>query len=215
MADMTTPLEHNARDLEQELAWLARVIDARFKLYFGHEAAPQSVSEVAPPELGDSPSAYAAFLRHYQFGFAERLALVLALVGHLRPQLLDIFHTKNKTFDRRFTEFGGARDANGDFLPSGETLAFLLGGAEVAGRLAVESLFDRDHYFARHDMLRLAPQNRDEHFMKAPLRLSDEFLGRLTTGQVRRPDFSADFPARHIETALDWSDLVLHPATLT
>ena len=205
----------NARDLEQELAWLARLIDARFKLYFGHEAAPQSVLEVAPPQLTGSPSAYAAFVRHYELPLAERTAIVLALVPHLRPQLLDIFHTRNKTFDRRFTEFGGVRDANGDFTPTGETLAFLLAGADVAGRLAVEALFDRDHYFAKHDLLRLAPQNRDEHFMKAPLRLSDDCLGRLTTGHVRRPDLSPDFPARHIETGLDWNDLVLHPATLS
>jgi len=51
--------------------------------------------------------------------------------------------------------------------------------------------------------------------MKSPLRVSEEFLGLVTTGQARRPDLSADFPARHIETKLDWSDLVLHPGTLT
>ena len=27
-------IQHNARDLELELAWFARVLDARFKLYF-------------------------------------------------------------------------------------------------------------------------------------------------------------------------------------
>jgi AAA+ superfamily predicted ATPase len=208
-------IELNARDLEQELAWLARVIDARFKIYFGHDAAPKGVLEAVPPDLGKSESAYAAFVRHYEWSFAERAAVVLALAPHVRPQLLDIFHTKNSTFDRRFTEFGGVRDANGDFVPTGETLAFLLAGADVAGRLAVERLFDRDHYFAKHDLLRLAPQSREERFMKAPLRLSDECLGRLTTGQVRRPDLSPDFPARHIETALDWNDLVLHPTTLS
>ena len=207
-------IEHNARDLEQELAWLARVIDARFKLYFGHEAAPKSVLDIAPPELAESQSAYAAFVRHHRFSFAERVALVLALAPHLRPQLLDIFHTKNSTFDRRFTEFGGVRDANGDFVPTGETLAFLLAGSDVAGRLAVQALFDRDHSFAKHDILRLVPQGRDEPFMKAPLRISDECLGHITTGRVRRPELSAEFPARHIETRLDWSDLVLHPGTL-
>jgi SpoVK/Ycf46/Vps4 family AAA+-type ATPase len=51
--------------------------------------------------------------------------------------------------------------------------------------------------------------------MKAPLRLSEECLGLATRGQPRRPDLSADFPARHIETKLDWADLVLHPSTLT
>ena len=33
-----TPLQQNARDLEQELSWFARVLDTRFKLYFGQDA---------------------------------------------------------------------------------------------------------------------------------------------------------------------------------
>ena len=41
----------NARDLELELAWLIRVIDTRFKLYFGHDCEHESVFDVAPPEL--------------------------------------------------------------------------------------------------------------------------------------------------------------------
>ena len=212
---MTPVIERNARDLEQELAWLARVLDARFKLYFGQDAGVKSVFEIEPPELARSESAYAGFVRHYAPSFAERLALVLGLVPHIRPLLLDVFHTRNKTFDRKFTEFGGVRDAGGDFVPTGETLAFILAGSDLQGRFALQAMFDRDHYFARHDVLRLVPQSRDEPLLKAPLRLSEDCLGLITTGQPRRPDLSADFPARHIETGLDWADLVLHPNTLT
>ena len=212
---MASPIELNACDLERELAWFARVLDARFKLYFGQQAGCNSVFEIAPPELDSSESPYAGFLRNYQLSFAERVAVVLGLVPHIRPQLLDIFHTKNKTFDRKFTEFGGICDANGDFVPTGDTLAFILAGADLESRLALQTMFDRDHCFAKHDILRPIPQGRDEPLMKAPLRLSEECLGRVTTGHPRRPDLSVDFPARHIETKLDWSDLVLHPGTLT
>jgi len=211
---MAAPIELNARDLERELAWFARVLDARFKLYFGQAADCDSVFEIGPPDLDRSESPYAGLLRHYRFSFAERIALVLALAPHLRPQLLDIFHTKNKTFDRKFTEFGGSRDANGDFLPTGETLAFILAGGDLETRFALQTMFDRDHYFAKHDILRLVPQSRDDASMKAPLRLSEEWLSLVTAGHARRPDLSADFPARHIETGLEWSDLVLHPGTL-
>jgi hypothetical protein len=211
---VSSAIELNARDLEGELAWFARVLDARFKLYFGQDAAVESVFDVAPPDLSGAKSPYAGFVNHHGLGFTERAAIVLALLPHIRPQLLDVFHTKNKTFDRKFTEFGGARDANGDFVPTGETLAFILAGSALEGRFALQKLFDRDHYFARRDILRLAPHERDEPLMKAPLRLSEECLGTFTTGQPRRPDLSADFPARYIETQLDWSDLVLHPGTL-
>ena len=72
-----------------------------------------------------SPRILASNDRHYKLSFVERVAIVLSLVPLIRPQLLDIFHTKNKTFDRKFTEFGGVRDAaSGEFVPTGETLAF-------------------------------------------------------------------------------------------
>ena len=209
----------NARDLEHELAWFARVLDARFKTYFETETetalpAVPAVSSIAPPEFGDSSSAWADFLRQQRPDFAERMAVLLGLVPHLRPQLLDIFHTRNTTFDRKFTEFGGVRDAQGDFTPTGDTLAFIVAGTDLQARLALLPLFERGHRFARHDILRLVPQGCDEAWMKQPLRLSDETLGRITTGRPQPPALSADFPARSIETALDWSDLVLHPGTL-
>jgi hypothetical protein len=209
---MTTALEQNARDLEQELAWFAQVLDTRFKLYFGHETAYQSVFDVAPPDLGAFESPYAHFIQHYQLAFTERIALVLGLAPHIRPQLLDIFFTKNKLFDRKFTEFGGLLSSTGDFLPTGETLAFITAGSDLALRFAVQTIFDGDHFFARHNILRLVPAG-DEPPMKAALRLADEYVGYFTTGQPRRPDFGAAFPARYIETQLAWDDLVLHPGT--
>jgi len=206
----------DARDLEAELAWFVQVLDARLKSYFDADAdaGRRDVSAIAAPEFGDSASAWAGFLRQHRPDFAERIALLLGLVAHLRPQLLDVFHTRNTTFDRKFTEFGGVRDAQGDFTPTGDTLAFIVAGTDLPARLALQALFERDHWFARHDILRLAPPGRDEACMKAPLRLADEQLARITTGRARPPRLSADFPARHIETALDWSDLVLHPGTL-
>ena len=121
---------------------------------------------------------------------------------------------RNKTFDRKFTEFGGARHgSDADFIPSAETLAFLLGGSDLAIRFSVLRLFDPQHYFARHNILRLAPSAPDEPLLKAALLLSDECLSLLTTGRVRRPEFGANFPAQLIETQLTWDDLVLHPAT--
>ena len=210
----------NARDLEFELDWFVRVLDARFKAYFEPAAGladARAVASIAPPEFGDSGSAWAGFLRQHRPDFAERIALLLGLVPHLRPQLLDIFHTRNTTFDRKFTEFGGVRDALGDFTPTGDTLAFIVAGNDLQARLALLPLLPLlggDHRYARHDILRLVPQGRDEAWTKAPLRLSEQALGCITTGRPRLPTLSADFPARAIETALDWSDLVLHPGTL-
>jgi AAA+ superfamily predicted ATPase len=211
---MQSWIQANARDLKQELNWFAQVLDTRFKLYFGQETTYRDVFAISPPDLSSSDSHYAHFVHHYDLSFSERIAVMLALTPHLRPQLLDVFFTKNKTFDRRFTEFGGSRHGpDGDFVPTGETLAFILAANDLAIRFTLQSLFDRDHYFARHNILRLQPTGEDEPLLKAPLRLTEEYLALFTTGQAHRPPFGAQFPARFIETQLEWDDLVLHPGT--
>ena len=208
------PLHLNAHDLEQELRWFARLLDARLKRYFEQDASASDVFEIIPPDLSESDSPYAYFIRYYQLTFPERAALVLSLIPHIRPRLLDVFYIKNKKFDRKFTEFGGIYGGpDGDFTPTGDTLAFILGGEDLTVRFSLQGLFDGDHFFAQHNILRLNPVG-DEPSMKAPLCLSDEYLSYFTTGQPRRPDFGANFPARFIETQLTWDDLVLHPGTL-
>ncbi len=210
---MVTPTQLNAKDLEQELAWFSRVLDTRFKLYFGQESEHKDVLDITPPDLRDSVSPYASFIRGHGLSFAERFAIVLSLVPHIRPQLLDIFFTRNSKFDRRFTEFGGIGSrAESDFVPTGETLAFILGANNLEIRFGLRKLFDREHVFAKLNILKLAPKE-DEPPMKSPLRLSEEYLVHFTTGAPYRPDFGASFPARFMETQLTWDDLVLHPGT--
>ncbi len=213
---MQDGIAKNAADLEQELAWFAGLLDARFKLHFDQDCAVSSVFDLAPPNLSKSRSEYARFLAHYQLTFAERAAVVLALIPHIRPRLLDPFFTRNETFGRKFTEFGGHCDgSDGDFLPTGETLAFLLAGDDLKLRFTLQTLFHPQHFFAQHNILRLERRSPDPASSKALLRISEEHLSLFTTGQPRHPTFSVDFPAQHIETRLDWSDLVLHPGTLS
>lgn len=205
----------NARDIEKELAWLRSVVEARLEAHFRKEAGEGGVLDLTPPDLAGSTSEYAGFVRHYRLSFAERLALALGLVPHVRPQMLDVFHTRNAATDRRFTEFGCAQARpDGELWPTGETLAFLLGGDDLELRFSVPLLFEQGHFFARHDILRPAAQGPDDvPVMKAPLRLSEELVSLFTAGVPRRPAFGAGFPAQRIETRGDWGDLVLHPGT--
>lgn len=210
----STPLRANAQDLERELAWLARLIDTRFKRYLQQDPACPEVFEIAPPDLSATDSSYAGFLRHYQATFAERAALILSLAAHIRPQLLDVFFTKNSLFDRKFTEFGGVRQGSeGDFFPTAETLMFILAGNDLETRFELQGLFERDHFFAKHNILRLELLDASAVPLKSPLRLAEEYLAYFTAGRARQPDFGLNFPAQLIETRLDWQDLVLHPGT--
>jgi hypothetical protein len=225
-------LAANLRDLERELAWFVGLVDQRLRRYFPPGDASEKaasakaqkvpevpeipdVSDLPPPDHGDSPSPWACFLRDHPLSFVERAAVVLALIPQLRPQLLDVFFTQNSTFDRRFTEFGGSR-INDDFEPTGETLAFVLGGDALDVRIAVAQLLEPDHPLLRADVLRVGSSGsagRDQFAMKMPLRISPEYLSLFTLGRRPRPTLGADFPAHRIDTALGWNDLVLHPGT--
>ena len=208
------PCEHsrlNACTVERELAWFEQVLQARTDLYFHKPSAPkQSLDHIDPPGLASDESEYARVVRHNEFGFAERLVLVLALIPHVRPQALDPLFVRNKNFDRGFAEFGGWKGkAHGGFLPTGETAAFLLAGDDVGQRIAAVALFESDHAFRRKGILRLEHDAPGEPFFSASLVISDEYLERLTTGRWHKPDFSGSFPAKLITTSLGWHDLVL------
>jgi len=206
-------LQANARDLELELAWLAQMLDTRLKLFFQQESAYPDVQSIPLPEFSQPASAYADFVQHYPMNLAERATLALSIAAFIKPALLDIFFLKNQKLDRRFTEFGGHFDgADNGFTPTVETLLFLLADS-LETRFALLSLFSPGHFFVKHHILRLAPAHADEPILKAPLRLAEDYLALFTTGQAHQPAFGIHFPARLIETQLEWADLVLHPGT--
>ena len=204
----------NAGDLDADLDWFARVLDARLKGYFGGAGAPDPLS-IAPPPLEHGRSEYARFVRESRVPPSTRLVLLLALIPHVRPQLLDVLWTRNEVTKRGFTEFGGMQGANhGGFIPTGETAAFLLAGEDLAARFAMTRLFEADQFLARQNVVHLSSVAPGESALSGTLMLSREHLHRFTTGLERKPGFSAEFPARLIRTGLDWSSLVLPASTL-
>lgn len=207
-------IEANARDLEQELSWFVALLDARFSAYFAEGPTAPAAGAIEPPDLAGSESSYATLVRRSALAEAERVALVLALVPHLRPELLDIFFTKNSVFDRRFTEFGGEWDVSGGgFTPTGETLQFVLAGGDLSDRFWVASMLAPELPLVGRGILRLESDGLGVTSMTSRLVPSDDVVSMVTTGRLRRPQFGADFPARLITTELSWDDLVLHPGT--
>lgn len=208
-------LVHNAQALQLELDWFARVLDTRFKLYFGKECEHSSIYDLTPPDISKIKSVYADIVNHFSMSPDERLILLLALSPHVCPQLLDIFFTKNETYGRGFTEFGGIRgNHHSGFLPTGETAAFLLASNDLTRRFQVVNLFDPDHFFARHKILQLVKDKSGEPILSGSLVISREYLSYFTSGEQYKPTFSAEFPAQRITTHLEWKDLVLEPHIL-
>jgi hypothetical protein len=205
----------NALTLESELEWFNQVLEAVIKLYFEQGSEHADIREIAPPDISRDQSEFAQLIRQHSMGFNERVILILALIPHVRPQLLDLLFIRNKNFDRGYSEFGGWQGKyHGGFLPTGETAAFILAVQDLTRRFDVIRLFQSDHFFATATILQIQRQSADEPFLSGALILSPDVLSRCTSGISHKPDYSISFPAKLITTMLNWDDLVLAPEVL-
>ncbi len=200
----------NAVSLENELTWFSKVLETCISLYFKQECALGSIYENAPPDLGGDTSDYARLVKECSLSFDERIVLVLTLIPHIKPQLLDTFFISNQNFNRGFTEFGGWKgNIHGGFLPTCETASFILAGDDLKKRFEITEIFKDDHFFSKKNILKVEHRGNAEPFFSGALVISAEYLNRFTSGVYHKPDYSINFPAKLITTRLDWGDLIL------
>ncbi len=205
-------IQDNAQTLINELNWFEEVLHNRLNTYLNVEGNHKNLNEIKPPAVDQSESFYANLIAHYDMNFAERIMLILALIPHVRPNALDILFTKNETLNRGYTEFGGVHgNFHSGFIPTGETMAFILSGDNLEDRLQLMQLFNPNHYFFKHNVLKMerGQSNKDEPAFSSVIQISEEYLSLLTTGETFRPEYSTSFPAKRIDTKLDWGDLIL------
>jgi DNA polymerase III delta prime subunit len=204
------PLKANADALVREMQWLALVIDTQMKLYFSQDSEYKEIYDIPLPELSADNSVYGNIVGYYHMTFDERVILALALAPHIQPHLLDIFFIKNSTYDRGFTEVGGIKGQNhGGFIPTGETAAFIITGLDLEKRFNLINIFSEDHFFGKFKILDLVHTQPHEPFLSGVLTVAPEYLSYFTSGVSHKPDYGINFPAKRIETNLDWTDLVL------
>ncbi|MFM9984368.1 MAG: ATP-binding protein [Flavobacteriales bacterium] len=210
-------LQLNSSTLTREFLWLAQCIDERFKAYFQAESQiPAEFAFDAPPNLATDTSTYAAYLKRFELKNEERLIILLALAPHLKPQLLDVFFTKNSGLDRSFTEFGGIRGQNhAGFIPTLETACFLIAGSDLEKRILVLRMLSDSEVLRTLNIIQSASPMHQDPMQSVPLQISNESLSLFTWGESKRPDYNTQFPAQYISTLADWNDLVLHSTTLS
>ncbi|SHJ78952.1 ATP-binding protein [Pseudozobellia thermophila] len=211
---VTEKIKANATDIAKELDWLKLILKTRSALNVDEASDYADVFEIAPPVLSECASGYAQLVKENNFGFVERFILILAAVPYIKPELLDVFIQKNKTTNQLYTEFGGrVSDQHSGFLPTGETVMFILAANDLARRFALLKPFEGDHVFAQKQMVWLSEVSNNTSFLNGQLSLSQEILDRITTGEVKKPTFSTVFPARLLETKMEWDDLILDQGT--
>jgi hypothetical protein len=142
------------------------------------------------------------------------LILLIALVPHLQPNFFESLILEHIPGGGDLPEFGGTKGTHHrGMLPTGETVQFILAGADLQRRLDVQRYFAEDHTFARRSVLWLEPVREGEPAMSGRLVLAQEWVERLLFDRDSTPRFGAEFPARCISTDMRWDDAVLHPRT--
>jgi len=200
----------NADILNKELEWFSKVLDARTKIYFEQKSDIKSIYEIEAPVYSDTNAAYAQLIEELNLDFDERLIIVLALIPHIKPHILDTFFINNVNLNRPFTEFGGWKGSkHNGFLPTGETAAFIIAGGNLSKRFELLTLFENSSIFYQHKIVEINNHSENEPFLSGELIISTEYLNKLTTGIYHKPDYNVNFPAKHISTKLNWEDLVL------
>jgi hypothetical protein len=200
----------NAKTIEQELDWFQRLIMLRGKITFEQSIPEEEILNLHLPSIRNQSSPYANLIKKHSMIMEERLVLILALIPHVKPSLLDLLHMKNSLYDMPFTEFGGIRnDKHKGYLPTGETAIFLLAGTNLEKRFELMRLFEKDHFFEQEGILSLERSNATDPMLYGLLSISQEYLSLFTTGKYYKPDFNQNFPAKRIYTSQDWDDLIV------
>lgn len=205
--------ETGTHQIQDEIEWMIKVLNARFTSYFEENAEEFRIDRFPPPAI-NGRSYYADLVKKHRLTPEERLVLILALIPHIQPQILDIFFTRNNQYDRGYTEFGGIKgNYFGGFIPTGETAMFILAANDLHLRKKHTGIFEQDHCFAREHILWLENPHSSEPFLSGALILSDDIVDVLCTGKLRKPKFHTGFPASRISTKLEWKDLILERIT--
>jgi AAA+ superfamily predicted ATPase len=200
----------SATNLQTALQYLRAVIVARLQSAPPDELE-RSVNGTAY-YADDSP--FAHFIESHEPSFEEYIVLLLALSPNVHPTFLNDIISTHLPEGGDFPAFGGVKvNGHRGVIPTGETAQFILAGDDLVNRLQVQRMLGSEHWFAHKHILWSEAVREGEPAMCGRLILAPEVVELLTVGAVSKPRFSSEFPAEHLQTEMDWSDLVLNQDT--
>ncbi len=209
MGRMEVTADQSTQALKEELIWFQEVVNQSITLYFENQPSTKGVRALSPPDIKENGAPYAQLLKENNATFADRVLLMLAVVPHVQPQMLDVFFIRNQELNCDYSEFGGVKSTNRPgFQPTFETACFILGGHYLEERIAFIQNCTKNHFWFAKGVLDLDVEI--EFILQQPIRLSHEYFGYIFSGERHLPQYSSKFPAREIKTELNWEDLVIN-----
>ncbi|KQX09908.1 ATP-binding protein [Flavobacterium sp. Root420] len=196
--------------LYKEMDWLQKVIDQVICSYLQHEGHENRWQDISLPEITPDDNPYYNKLNEWNLNLYERLCLALIIAPQIKPEVLDIFFSKNAMYDRGFTEFGGAvNKSHSGFIPTGQTLSFLITAVNPELRFDVLNIFSSTNILSKEQVLVLEATEPNIPVLNNTLLLNERWLHYFITGVLPQLEHNVSFPAKQITTNLNWSDLVL------
>lgn len=198
-----------AFSLSHDMQWMLACLEARLRAYFEQEEyiPPMPPRELAIGHILEQEINYAP-------DAVECLLVLLALAPHYQPDLLDNLFQVKLAEQGDFPLLGGVRGKQfRGFLPTGETVMFLLTGTEQNARPSVYRMLQGDHPFIQKEVLWLANSPEGEPTLSGALVIHPDMAERILYGAASLPRFGSQFPAQQLNTKMDWDDLVLDNTT--
>lgn len=203
------PFKTHVNNIAQYVLFLEDILSLRIKHFLNKDDQGNFVFPEMKIEIDDSP--INQFIVRYRLTIEELIVLLLALAPHVKPNFLNKAVQQYFPDGGEFPEIGGVTGSNlRGTLPTGQTALFILGGDDVTAQMHLAQFFSSVHFFAKEGILSLETVKDGEPRMSGKIILQPEYVDLFTTGEISKPTFGPDFPAKLVSTKMDWQDLVLN-----
>lgn len=190
-------------------------LERRLRSQLRQDAEVAATPEVFDPPAPNDDSAYARLVREQRLDRDSQFLLLLALAPRLKPEFFDSLLQKVLPGAGEYPQFGGIRGKqHRGFLPTGESALFLLAGNDLEARMAWQSQLSGDHPLVKQGAIHVDDPADGDPPMSGRLVIDDDLADRIVCGRPRAPRTSLQFPAKRLQTGLEWEDLVLPPRTV-
>jgi AAA+ superfamily predicted ATPase len=187
------------------IGWFEEILISRPR-NSGVGASLPALSLPPLPKAFDQNSILGQFLANEILSLQTSAILAAAFAQECDPWIFFEFFEAN-----RDNPTIGIRDAfgTGQLQPSIQTMIFILAGRDISEGQKIRQIFSPDSTLIRKNVIRLTPPPTGGTFTASTFSITPEYLHLFTTGQELKPRFSSEFPAKRMQTTLEWDDLVL------
>lgn len=202
----------NNQLIASDLKWLESIIDNCIPYLLGHEKSAYTLVE--PEDISGHNNFYPDYISRNKLTKEERLVLILAFTGEVRPGFMGAIAGYNKNRPEKSPSFGGMKlPHTGVFVPTIKTALTLLAGPEIEKQMAYWDLFDKKGPLLSKGLIAEPEYERGIICFDGHLAISGGAFNFMTRGHDVHHEYSSTFPAVELTTKAEWDDLVLSSYT--